>query len=386
MAQLIFQYEITNAGGTITLDAQTWQGADAVLYLYTTGAVTLAANVVVAVSSDFTIGSSLTIIQSANNITRNGKRLNITLPSGGYAYTDDYEFLVNSKYVATRVDTATYDQIVTWNLDTGNGVAGYSALSDASTPFGKMEDMARGSILVGDSTDRPSFYDAKTNLAFLIGDGTDLKSYIVDTVTSKVQTAITAGKIVFSFLAGAIVNADINAAAAISLSKLAALTASKPVSTSAGGVLTTSDYVIPAYGGLGADASSSTGFVTFNAGTSAIGAISEVINFHVSFESGKQCNNRFKIPFGCTVTNVYAVCTKAIANTDAGTIVMKNAAGTTMTGGTITFAASDPLETAYTITPSANNTGSANDIFYAVTSKATAGGEVLLSITVTRTS
>ncbi len=109
------------------------------------------------------------------------------------------------------------------------------------------------------------------------------------------------------------------------------------------------------------------------------------VNLNVSFEAGEQCNNRFKMPFSGTITGIYGVVTKAVANTDSGTVILKNAAGTTTTNGTLTFAASDPLETAYSASPSANNTFSANDILYCVTSKVTAGGRIAITLTVQRT-
>lgn len=110
----------------------------------------------------------------------------------------------------------------------------------------------------------------------------------------------------------------------------------------------------------------------------------EVLTFPVSFESGEQCDNKVKMPYPGTVTEVYAIATKAIAGTDAGTITPKNNAGTTMTSGVITFAASDSLNTAYTATPSANNTFAAGDILSFTTAKSTAGGKALVSVKVTR--
>jgi len=105
----------------------------------------------------------------------------------------------------------------------------------------------------------------------------------------------------------------------------------------------------------------------------------------VSFETGEQCDNKWKAPFDCTVTDIYAIVTKAIAGTDSGTITPKNNAGTTMTGGVITFTASSALNTAQTSTPSANNTLSDGDVMSLTTAKTTAGGKALVTIHVTRT-
>lgn len=110
----------------------------------------------------------------------------------------------------------------------------------------------------------------------------------------------------------------------------------------------------------------------------------EVLTFPVSFESGEQAMNKITIPYAGTVSEIYAISTKAIAGTDVATITPKNNAGTTMTSGTITFAISDPINTAYTATPSANNTFVAGDVLQFVSAKTTAGGKALVTVKVTR--
>lgn len=115
----------------------------------------------------------------------------------------------------------------------------------------------------------------------------------------------------------------------------------------------------------------------------------ELITLLVSFEAAGGTTPsvgdfKIKMPYPGTVSEIYAYAVKAIAATDNGTIVAKNNAGTTMTSGTITYTASDARGTAYTITPSANNTFIAGDILTFTTAKATAGGLVELSIKITR--
>lgn len=186
--------------------------------------------------------------------------------------------------------------------------------------------------------------------------------------------------------AGVIVNADVNASAAIARTKLANGTAGQVVINDGSGVMSSEAQLSPVRGGLGLDASAATGFVTYNAGTANIGAISETIQLQVSFESGYAGDFKILMPYAGTVTGIYAYAIKAIAGTDNGTIVPKNNGGTTMTSGTITFTASDARGTAYSSTPSANNTFADGDLLTFTTAKATAGGVVQLSITVTRTS
>jgi len=115
----------------------------------------------------------------------------------------------------------------------------------------------------------------------------------------------------------------------------------------------------------------------------------ELINLLVSFEAAGGTvpsvgDFKIKMPYAGTVSEIYAYAVKAIAATDNGTIVAKDNAGTTMTSGTITYTASDARGTAYTVTPSANNTFVAGDILTFTTAKVTAGGLVQLSIKVIR--
>lgn len=104
----------------------------------------------------------------------------------------------------------------------------------------------------------------------------------------------------------------------------------------------------------------------------------------VSFETGVVGDFKMLMNFAGTLNTVYAYATKAIAATDNATIVCKNNAGTTMATGTITFTASDARGTAYTVTPSTNNTFVAGDILTLTCAKATAGGQanVCLNFTI----
>lgn len=103
----------------------------------------------------------------------------------------------------------------------------------------------------------------------------------------------------------------------------------------------------------------------------------------VSFETGVVGDFKMLMNFAGTLNTVYAYATKAIAATDNATIVCKNNAGTTMATGTITFTASDARGTAYTVTPSTNNTFVAGDILTLTCAKATAGGQANVSLNFT---
>ena len=102
----------------------------------------------------------------------------------------------------------------------------------------------------------------------------------------------------------------------------------------------------------------------------------------VSFDAGELGAYTIKMPYAGSFSNAYAVATKAISNTDAGTVIFKNNAGTTMTCDTpISFGASDARGTAYDTNITANNTFVAGDIITIFTAKTTAGGKVLVTLT-----
>lgn len=105
--------------------------------------------------------------------------------------------------------------------------------------LGKMADLARGSIIVGNASGVPAALDAKTSAQVLMGDGTDIVSVAVSgdvTTTAAGVFAIGANKVLSAMIkAGELVNAHLSAAAGIVFTKMAALTASKiPVLNSSG--------------------------------------------------------------------------------------------------------------------------------------------------------
>ena len=229
----------------------------------------------------------------------------------------------------------------------------------AQTSQAKLTALTDGSIIVGNGSNRPAEVAVTGDIA----------------ITNAGVTSISAG---------VIVNADVSATAAIARTKLANGTASQVVINDGSGVMSSEAQLAASRGGTGQDTSASTGFATVSAGTWTVGSISDVITLDVSFETGEVGDFKVKLPYACTVTEIYAYAYKAIAATDNGTIVPKDNGGTTMTGGTITFTASDARGTAYTSTPSANNAFTAGQLLTLTTAKATAGGKVLVSVKVTR--
>lgn len=109
----------------------------------------------------------------------------------------------------------------------------------------------------------------------------------------------------------------------------------------------------------------------------------EVIVFPVSFNTGETAQNKIEMPYSGTVSKMTAYSTSIIG--DDSTITPKNNTGTVMGSGTITFSASDPVNTGYTSTPSTNNTFVAGDILEFLTQTSTLGsGTALVSVKITR--
>jgi len=101
----------------------------------------------------------------------------------------------------------------------------------------------------------------------------------------------------------------------------------------------------------------------------------------VSFETGFQMATLdIYFPAKAQITRIRSIVTKALAGTDSGTIQAKNSAGTDLTTGLLTHAASAALADKQSAVPTANHTVAADDFLRLVTAKTTAGGEALVTI------
>jgi len=112
----------------------------------------------------------------------------------------------------------------------------------------------------------------------------------------------------------------------------------------------------------------------------------EVIIVPVSFEAGEQCSNYVNIPFNCEIIRASFTTTKALANTDAGSVVIvDDLMATTITTLTI------PLSTALNIRVTQSGIGYLYENADETTtisfqsSKTTVGGKGLVSLVVKRT-
>jgi len=360
---IVFKEEITNAGLSLSYDPQSWGGTDALLCLYTTSPVTLGGNIGISITTDFNVGCGLTIIQSAS-IDRNGRTLNVVPPTGGLTYNTEWQFITPSVIYMKNIDGTNYSFATVWNVlsygTSGGGMDATEAILDASIGLSKLAGGTPAQTIVVDSSNNPQ-YVTET------GDVTKNSSG-VNTIANN-----------------AITNAKVSSSAAIARSKLASGTASQVLINDGSGVMTSEAQLAATRGGTGHDFSSSTGFQTWSAGTASVGAITFDRDLLVSFETGLVGDFKIKWDFDGECTGIYGFLTKAIGAADA-TVTPKNQSGTTLTGGVLTFTASDPKGTAETSVPSANNTFSAGDIWTFTTAGGSAAGYCQLSISYTRTS
>ena len=365
MANLIIKrFDVTAAGINYSFAAN--EIPDLILIFPSSSPTTLLGDITFSITGTPTYGTYFRVL-IGGGFDLNGN----TIDTFGYGFqqyqVDSGKFWIADYVVSDNAGTVSglCDQPFTLTdgffqtLDAG-------VIIDETVTLAKLEDLTSAQIIVGSGTNRPTAVSVTGDV----------------TISNAGVTAIGAG---------VIVNADVNAAAAIDRSKLGNGTADHVVINSGAGAFSSEAQLAESRGGTGLDTSASTGFATVSAGTWSVGSISEVITLLVSFEAAGGTTPsvgdfKIKMPYAGTVTEIYAYAVKAIAGTDNGTIVPKNNGGTTMTSGTITFTASDARGTAYTSTPSANNTFAAGDLLTFTTAKTTAGGLVQLSITVTRTS
>jgi hypothetical protein len=232
---------VTSAGGTYTVDVETL--TDGVYLIPSSSPVTLVANVAVNFSGTPSDQQVITVgwgsfVLNGNTFTVNGISLTDTqaLATGAYEFT--YINGAWSKgYILNLIDPNVLDADV---------------LVDETVTLAKIEDVTSAYIILGNASNRPAAVAVTGDIA----------------ITNAGVTSISAG---------VIVNADVNASAAIALSKLAALTASKVAVTDGSGIITTANQLTPALGGTGQDLSAATGFVTVSAGTVSAGDRKSVV-------------------------------------------------------------------------------------------------------------
>lgn len=345
---------ITSAGGTFNFDGSLL-GGNSTITITCSSLTALTADAIVDINVPPNVGDRIyvQVAFGTGSMNLNGYQL-IILGQSIPQWLADCSFYIVLTMVEVGLPSFYFviDQFV-------GGVNG-TTLLDGSVPIAKLEALTSGRIIVGNGSNEPT-------AVAVTGDVTISNAGVVSIANDKIT------------------NVMVKSNAAIDRSKLANGTASHVVINSGAGAFSSEAQLSPVRGGTGVDASAATGFLRYASGTGSVSAIPELQGIAVSFESGELGDYKIKIPFACTLTEIYGYATKVIAGTDNGTIVAKNNAGTTMTAGTMTFTASDARGTAYTVNPSANNTFVAGDILTLTTAKTTAGGKVQLSLTFTRT-
>ncbi len=381
------KYQITNSGGTITINPT---GLADYIYVYASGSVTLANNYSLNVTTSPAKGTYWKVIFDFTTINLNGHNLSL------FGQTVNAEQMTILGYYEFSIANIGSGNFLAYNYapyDFGAGdVLDGGALMDGTVPLDKLEGpipitdldtLGRGRMLIGGASNVLTSTFAAGNGKILIGDGTDVASKAVSgdiTLNSAGVTAIAAG---------AIVNADINASAAIELSKLATLTASKAVVTDGSGIITTANQITPALGGTGISTSASTGFPTVSAGTWSVGAVTDTRDLHVSFATNSLGTYYITFPVAVTVTAIEARVELLLAATDSATIACQNNTGTAMVGnnlntGLLVLAASATTGTGYTSTLTSNNTFAAGERMRLITNKGTVGGTANVQVTFTR--
>ena len=384
---------IPNAGGTFTIDS------DSLVRVWSvkpSGSGVLSSNVSITNSeagpqdgSFFELayeggfnynGNTFTVFGSAIPSHLAGKKLRIFA-----RYYDSWNVAIAIDPAETGIISG--DQIIDLTVATAD-------IADNAITLAKLVDFSgQGYLIRGGAAGAPEEFDASTSGNLLIGSGTTVASVAMSggatitaggvvtlaTITNAMLDSLTRGSLKVGGVGDAVTDVDFKTSGNIGIGD----------GTDFNSVALSGDATLAANGALTIAAGAVTGSKiaadTVLPSNLTAEARTEVYHIPVSFETGEQCDNRFRIPYDGTISHIYAVATKAIAATDNGTIVAKNNAGTTMTNGTITFTASDALETAYSVTPSANNTVTAGDILYLTTAKTTAGGKALVSVTLTRT-
>lgn len=344
-----------------------------VLYYRVTGTQTLSSNFALVATGTATDKQRIVIFWEAN-ATLSGNSVVIM-------GTDAPEALSTKDYIADCLYNGS-----AWNVKflpdfQENAIVETADIADEAVTVDKMADLTRGSIITGQGAgNRPTALDAKSSGYILVGDGTDLNSVAQsgDVIFS------TAG--VSAIQAGVIVNADVNASAAIAFSKLASLSSANILVGSAGNVATSV--------AMSGDATiSNTGALSLAAGSVDVAELAsdlqkEVITVYIAFDNAAKVGDyKIRIPYDCEMTHMSAAAVGSFT-TDNATITPKNNAGTIMKLGAVNAAATIPSGTTIgTVVDQiidTDNAFTAGQTLTLTTAKVTKDGQALVTIELTR--
>lgn len=243
--------------------------------------------------------------------------------------------------------------------------------------FAQMADLAAGSIIAGDVTNRPVALDGNTDGVILIGQG------------GAIAFVTQSGDVIFSkagvsaIQAGVIVDAMINASAGIALSKLESSTIGFIPVVSGSGFF----VAVAMTGDIAIDGSGVTAIQGNVIDASMLNSDAALVPFsqYLSFESGELQDNDFIADFDGEIVGGEASVTTTIGATDDANIQFK-IDGTNVTNGLMTFTAGSAVGDKDSCTPSAANTFSKGQTISMTCTKATDnGGHVNCKIILKRT-
>ncbi len=238
-------------------------------------------------------------------------------------------------------------------------------LMDESVTLAKMEDGLEGDIIIYDASGRPQRVNVKTNAYLLIANGTTLRSVAQSGDGSFDNNGV------FSITAGALVDADFNASAGLTWSKMATSTAGFIIVFDAGGVPT--PVVMSGHVAI-SDAGVTTIQPNVIAG-SMLDADAAVVPYqqYVSFETGELQDNDFVADFDGTIVSGEGSVATAIGITDAAVIQFK-IDGTNVTNGSMSFPATSIVGVKLSCTPTGANTFTKGQVLSMTCTKATDNG------------
>ncbi len=220
--------------------------------------------------------------------------------------------------------------------------------------------LARGFVLIGNSSGVAAAVDANNTGQILVGDGTDLLSVAITGDITLAASGLTA------IASGVIVNADVNASAAIDFSKLATLTSGNILVGSAGNVATSVAM---------------SGNVTIsNTGVTTIGSISLEVATVTNIAS-----TEILIGTGAG-TAAFAALSGDATMTSGGVVTVTGATGAFQAGGAITNAGATLVVPFFSsAAPQAlSGPGAANTTTYQTRYTSTGTGDVVTLAVATR--
>lgn len=211
MERLLIKNIALGTGGTQSIAVTAASANDDLLYpaYRLTGSPVLVSDLTLAASGTPSLNMGITLYWEANvDVVTNSKSVIIfgkTLPTSW----------ATKNFIATCVYDGSAWQVQLVCGGEEDGWIETSDIADEAVTVDKMADLARGHLLIGNSSTRPVAVDFNNSGYIGIGDGTDYNS------VAQSGDVIFSNAGVSAIQPGVIVNADINASAGIVVSKLA---------------------------------------------------------------------------------------------------------------------------------------------------------------------